>query len=1291
MRLHLLILLMLFLMINTAAQADVIPTSGKYYETTEDIKVKVMGGFLTLQRTWIDGQWHFNRHWNRLRIVRNLEDNSIKEIDRNGDIYVKVDDAGKLFRFGKKETIAVTESGYRWQDRKGNWINFDSEGYFLKYGDRNNVAVTLQYDEQKRVSGVLDHFNEQMLWYSYNDQNQLSEIHDYTQRKVRYAYTGEKLTSVFDLRGNEWKYAYSGNNLISKTDPENHATQFSYNANNQLIKIEDEIGVWREYGYDYDKTKDEFYFREQDGVGKVTESWYQKDGQMKQQALNGNAVFSMKEDGVNKIRSDGLGNETKYEYDEWGNILKITYPDQAMKKYEYDAIYSNVTKEVNENGVVTSYQYDESGNLINIVEAVGSELERKTEYYYDEYGNIVKIKNISNELTLESVLNKGYDSYGNIIKIINQDNYVSQFSHDVMGNLLTKNDAYGNKWINSYDDSGSVLSYVDPLSYETKYFYDNSGNNIEIKNAEGDSVFYLYDARNKVICRKHDNVHCYKYRYDNEGNITEEIDEDGIVVRKVKYDINGNVELIKKGNKFIEHKYNEIGLLSSRTEMGAVEDFFYDNRNRIIKVSRRDLTNFVYSQFYKYDKRGSLIERIDENGSTVQYVYDALGRRIYMTDSLGGSVRFGFDSRNNIISTTNALNNKWIFHYDRSDRLLSRTDPMGRVSYYKYNSVGNMIQFQKADGKLVLYIYDATNRLINIKYYKDSGVQLEKSVEFSYDKIGNLISYNDGIVSASYGYDNRQRKLIEIVDYGEFVKFYKNEYSYNGFKKSFSTSDGGLYEYNYDVNGLLISISSSDMGVIAIEPGVDDLNASRITFPNGVSIVKKYDNYNRVNSIVSMIDSDKKIIDHVYEYDVMGRIVKKKTEHGEYLYSYDKVGNLVYATNPVFDDEAYTYDQNKNMITSSKVEGVIGYNANDQLTKFASNKFDYDLNGNLIKEYSDLGNGVSYIWASDNFLKEVIVGDSFTKYYYDPFGRRLWKDTDGEKTYYFYNDDGLISVIDSKGMLEVNYGYVPYIKYTGSPLFYTINNDYFFNINDYLGVTQKSINMAGDVVWDPRYSSFGELLSSKHPFGSLHRFPGQVFDEETGLHYNIHRYYSPRYGRYISEDPIGLNSGFNLYSYSDNDPINSIDPFGLAKICKRMLYNKGSTDANTILADGVSGAFTCILPITSSIADAVNLQYVHEHIFFQDSCSPPNIGYGPGGLYTETQWYDTYDCIEGYDDCILREAVKRTPAPPCYSATSSENGCANCQDWVTRVLEQYQELINDPSIKQKCKCGSGCS
>ena len=61
--------------------------------------------------------------------------------------------------------------------------------------------------------------------------------------------------------------------------------------------------------------------------------------------------------------------------------------------------------------------------------------------------------------------------------------------------------------------------------------------------------------------------------------------------------------------------------------------------------------------------------------------------------------------------------------------------------------------------------------------------------------------------------------------------------------------------------------------------------------------------------------------------------------------------------------------------------------------------------------------------------------------------------------------------------------------------------------------------------------------------------PGQYWDAETGLHYNWHRYYDPSTGRYISADPIGLEGkDLNLYSYVGNDPINWIDPEGLARI-----------------------------------------------------------------------------------------------------------------------------------------------
>lgn len=55
---------------------------------------------------------------------------------------------------------------------------------------------------------------------------------------------------------------------------------------------------------------------------------------------------------------------------------------------------------------------------------------------------------------------------------------------------------------------------------------------------------------------------------------------------------------------------------------------------------------------------------------------------------------------------------------------------------------------------------------------------------------------------------------------------------------------------------------------------------------------------------------------------------------------------------------------------------------------------------------------------------------------------------------------------------------------------------------------------------------------------------GQQFDEESGLHYNRHRYYDPSSARFISVDPIKLAGGFNLYRYGSN-PIGWIDPLGL--------------------------------------------------------------------------------------------------------------------------------------------------
>lgn len=92
---------------------------------------------------------------------------------------------------------------------------------------------------------------------------------------------------------------------------------------------------------------------------------------------------------------------------------------------------------------------------------------------------------------------------------------------------------------------------------------------------------------------------------------------------------------------------------------------------------------------------------------------------------------------------------------------------------------------------------------------------------------------------------------------------------------------------------------------------------------------------------------------------------------------------------------------------------------------------------------------------------------------------------------------------------------------------------------------------AGNVVVNTyAYTPWGEPIATQEQVEQPLRYAAREYDKETGLYFVRARYFDPRQGRFVSEDPIGLEGGINPYAYAANDPSNLIDPTGLRPGCE---------------------------------------------------------------------------------------------------------------------------------------------
>ena len=259
------------------------------------------------------------------------------------------------------------------------------------------------------------------------------------------------------------------------------------------------------------------------------------------------------------------------------------------------------------------------------------------------------------------------------------------------------------------------------------------------------------------------------------------------------------------------------------------------------------------------------------------------------------------------------------------------------------------------------------------------------------------------------------------------------------------------------------------------------------------------------------------------------------------------MGWLTSRTGQMYDHDHYYYDKAGNLLTDEH-QGAVPDN---RLPGYGRDRYRYNEWGELTERRDQ-----QLEWNTQGQLTRVISSNSETRYQYDALGRRISKATYGRhtdrgersRTTFVWEGFRLLQETTWQGkrtyLYDAEQPYTPVAAITGRGESQKI----WYYHTDLTGTVQEVTAPDGTLVWAGYQAGFGEnrgdISNSGAYFEQPLRLPGQYFDEETGLHYNLFRYYAPECGRFVSQDPIGLNGGLNLYAYAPN-PLGWIDPLGL--------------------------------------------------------------------------------------------------------------------------------------------------
>ena len=503
--------------------------------------------------------------------------------------------------------------------------------------------------------------------------------------------------------------------------------------------------------------------------------------------------------------------------------------------------------------------------------------------------------------------------------------------------------------------------------------------------------------------------------------------------------------------------------------------------------------------------------------------------------------------------------------------MLERIDEAGTVTKLDYDPAGRIesrsILVTDENGEVhetdkENYAYDPSGRL--------AGTQNAHSRhQYFYDKLGNLIR--------EYRHDSLDGTARSHV--------WHHRYDALGNRTETIRPDGQRIGYLHYGSGHLHGITLNHNEIAAFERDKLHRETER-TFGKHIRQQTQYDPMGR---ILQQIHNRSR---REYGYDAAGQLTHIQSKGGQTQYRYDPIGRLIAAVTPDFS-ETFAFDPADNRLdlsgnkqdhtgqTNSQEKPSLNKVWGNLLKEYAGVHYDYDQRGNLIRKTRN-GETTDYHWNGYNQLIKIENRNGSTEYRYDPLGRRTAKIRNGETTVYHWQEDTL--AIESTNGQNTHYlfepgTFEPLAQFqTTSPIgieredkpaepySYDPETDPLLKIPpepqeqsevrpelvyyqlDHLGTPIAAHNAKGEAVWTAEYEAWGRIcketvsdgLKTNIPF----RFQGQYYDEESGLHYNRFRYYDPEIGRFVSQDPIGLDGGLNIYVYVKN-PVQWVDPSGL--------------------------------------------------------------------------------------------------------------------------------------------------